>query len=112
MGFAPDIRRAGGRNLYAVRLREFGRVAIDVSNQTTSVQLRYFGTKLRAPDLSRFAIPLWAPAGIFFALVATIFVGLGREIVRGARWVDLPAPWQRTPVSEGEVSGTSQCVRK
>ena len=59
----------------------FNRVVIDVGNQA-SPQLIYFGTEYREKAMDRFVVPLWAVAGVFFALISLIFVGLGQVMGR------------------------------
>src|SRR5206468_2054339 len=56
-------------------------ITIDVGNQV-SPQLIYFGTEYRPPDPSRFVVPLWAVAGLFFTLIAVMFIGLGQSMGR------------------------------
>src|SRR6476469_9686240 len=51
-------------------------LVIDVGNQS-SPQLIYFGTEYRAKDPSKFVIPIEIVAGVFFVMIAMIFVGLG-----------------------------------
>jgi SAM-dependent methyltransferase len=56
-------------------------LVIDVGNQT-SPQLIYFGTEYRAKDPSKFVIPIDFVAGVFFVMIAMIFVGLGQVMGR------------------------------
>ena len=49
---------------------------IDVGGQQ-SPQLIYFGTDARRRDPSRFVVPIEVLAGVFFVLIALVFVGLG-----------------------------------
>src|SRR3954468_1250561 len=56
-------------------------LVFDVGNQA-SPQLIYFGTEYRAKDPSKFVIPIEVVAGIFFVLIAMIFVGLGQVMGR------------------------------
>jgi hypothetical protein len=58
-----------------------GKVTIDVGNQS-SPQLIYFGTEYRPKDPSTFVIPIEVVAGVFFVLIALIFVGLGQVMGR------------------------------
>jgi spermidine synthase len=58
------------------------RLTIDVGGQTTAPKFIYFGTEYRPNDPSRFIIPLWAVAGLFFTLIAITFVGLGQTMGR------------------------------
>src|SRR5262249_13809235 len=64
-----------------VAYQKFGSVMIDVGNQA-SPQLIYFGTEYRAKDPSKFVIPIAWVAGLFFSLIALIFVGLGQVMGR------------------------------
>jgi spermidine synthase len=61
--------------------QKFGAVMIDVGNQV-SPQLIYFGTEYRPRDPAHFVVPIWVVAGVFFALVALMFVGLGQVMGR------------------------------
>jgi SAM-dependent methyltransferase len=54
-----------------------GQVAV----QPEAPQLIYFGGE-RGVDPSRWVIPMWAVAGVFFALLALTFVGLGQALGR------------------------------
>ncbi|MEO6435219.1 MAG: hypothetical protein ABIP55_05600 [Tepidisphaeraceae bacterium] len=58
------------------------RLTIDVGGQTAAPKFIYFGTEYRPNDPSRFIIPLWAVAGVFFTLIALTFVGLGQTMGR------------------------------
>jgi SAM-dependent methyltransferase len=58
------------------------KLTIDVGGQTTAPKFIYFGTEYRPADPSRFIIPLWAVAGLFFTLIAVTFVGLGQTMGR------------------------------
>src|SRR5688500_7865541 len=58
------------------------RLTVDVGGQTTAPKFIYFGTEYRPADPSRFIVPLWAVAGVFFALIAVTFVGLGQTMGR------------------------------
>src|SRR5215218_9909696 len=64
-----------------VAYQKWGNVMIDVGNQA-SPQLIYFGTEYRAKDPSKFVIPIEVVAGLFFVLIALIFVGLGQVMGR------------------------------
>jgi SAM-dependent methyltransferase len=59
----------------------FGQVAIDVGGQR-SPQVVYFGTEYRAKDPSKFLIPIEVIAGLFFVLIAGMFLGLGQVLGR------------------------------
>jgi hypothetical protein len=54
-------------------------LAIDVGNQVSPQQL-FFGTEYRNPDLAKFAVPIEMIVGVFFILVALMFVGLGQVL--------------------------------
>src|SRR4051794_1910346 len=58
------------------------RLTLDVGGQTTAPKFIYFGTEYRPNDPSRFIVPLWAVAGVFFTLIAITFVGLGQTMGR------------------------------
>src|SRR5688572_5775067 len=58
------------------------KLTIDVGGQTAAPKFIYFGTEYRPADPSRFIVPLWAVAGVFFALIAVTFVGLGQTMGR------------------------------
>jgi SAM-dependent methyltransferase len=57
------------------------RVAIDVGGQTSPQQV-FFGTEFPKGDLSQFLVPIELVAGVFFAVVALMFVGLGQAMGR------------------------------
>ncbi len=57
-------------------------ITIALGNQQASPQLIYFGTEYRPADPSRWVIPMWAVAGVFFTLIALAFVGLGQVMGR------------------------------
>lgn len=57
-------------------------VTITIGGQQASPQLVYFGTEYRPADPGRWLIPIWAVGGIFFALIALTFVGLGQVMGR------------------------------
>jgi len=65
----------------------YGRVTIDVGGQRSPQQI-FFGTEVRPSDPSRFVVPIEAVGGVFFALIALIFVGLGQAM--GRRFNALP----------------------
>jgi SAM-dependent methyltransferase len=58
-----------------------GEFVIDVGNQA-SPQLIYFGTEYRGKDPGKFIVPIQVVAGIFFLLIAIIFIGLGQVMGR------------------------------
>jgi len=66
---------------------KFSVVMIDVGGQGSPQQI-FFGTEYRARDLTRFVIPLEAVAGVFFVVIALVFVGLGQ--VMGRAFAALP----------------------
>ena len=59
----------------------YGRVLIDVGGQGSPQQV-FFGTEYHARDPSYFVLPIEVLAGVFFALTALIFVGLGQVMGR------------------------------
>jgi SAM-dependent methyltransferase len=59
----------------------FGRIMIDVGGQGSPQQI-YFGTEYRPKDPSYFIIPIEALAGLFYVLIALMFVGLGQVMGR------------------------------
>jgi SAM-dependent methyltransferase len=65
----------------------FNQLVVDVGSQQ-SPQLIYFGTDARVRDVSTFTIPIEAIAGLFFVLIALLFVGLGQ--VMGRRFDAIP----------------------
>src|SRR4051812_32405789 len=67
---------------YNLYIHYWSRVTINVGNQQGSPQLIYFGTEYRPKDPSRLVIPLWSIGGVFFTLVALIFIGLGQSMGR------------------------------
>lgn len=56
-------------------------IYVDVGNQRSPAQI-YFGTEYGNPDIARAVIPIELIAGVFFVLIALIFVGLGQEMGR------------------------------
>jgi hypothetical protein len=64
-----------------VLYRVYGRVLIDVGGQGSPQQV-FFGTEYHAKDPSYFVLPIEAVAGLFFALTALVFVGLGQVMGR------------------------------
>jgi SAM-dependent methyltransferase len=59
----------------------FNQVVVDVGSQQ-SPQLIYFGTDARVRDISTFVVPIEVVGGVFFVLIAVMFIGLGQEIGR------------------------------
>ena len=57
-------------------------ITINVGDQQGTPQLIYFGTEYRPADPSRWRVPIWAVAGVFFTLIALSFVGLGQIMGR------------------------------
>jgi spermidine synthase len=62
-------------------------VMIDVGSQKSPQQI-YFGADSRIPDPARFVVPIEAIAGLFFVLIALLFVGPGQ--VMGRRFALIP----------------------
>ena len=56
-------------------------LAVDVGHQASPQEV-FFGTEYRNPDVAKFAIPIEAIAGVFFILIALMFVGLGQVLGR------------------------------
>lgn len=59
----------------------FTTLAIDVGGQSSPQQV-FFGTEFSRADLSQFVVPIELVAGIFFAVIALMFVGLGQAMGR------------------------------
>ncbi len=57
-------------------------IVVDVGAQRGSPQEVFFGTEYRDPDVAKFVVPIDAIAGVFFILVALMFVGLGQVLGR------------------------------
>ena len=57
-------------------------VTVAVGEQRASPQLVYFGTEYRPADPGRWIVPVWAVGGVFFVLLALVFVGLGQAMGR------------------------------
>jgi spermidine synthase len=57
------------------------RFTIDVGQQRP--QQVFFGTEARPVDPGQFVVPIEVVTGVFYVLVALIFVGLGQELGRG-----------------------------
>ncbi len=67
-----------------VLLAIYGRwsgLAINVGHQGSPQEV-FFGTEYRHPDVAKFAIPIEAIAGVFFILIALMFVGFGQVLGR------------------------------
>ncbi|MCX7017027.1 MAG: hypothetical protein NTW86_31450 [Candidatus Sumerlaeota bacterium] len=75
---AAAAAAVGTRLLYA-RLPQ---LVVNLGNQL-SPQLVFFGAEFRHPDLASIVVPMEAIAGVFFLLVALIFLGLGQTMGRG-----------------------------
>jgi spermidine synthase len=67
--------------LTLVGYMRISRLTIDVGRQQQPQQV-FFGTEARPADPGRFVVPIEAVAGVFFVLVALVFVGLGQEMGR------------------------------
>jgi spermidine synthase len=88
-GFIPGTLLAAGL-AYAVLWSYFrfdSRVMIDVGGQK-SPQLVYFGADSRVPDAAQLVVPVEVIAGVFFVLIALIFVGPGQVV--GRRFAAIP----------------------
>jgi len=59
--------------------QSYSRVTIDVGGQASPQQI-FFGTEYRVNDPSQIVIPIEVVAGVFFVLLALIFVGLGQAM--------------------------------
>ncbi len=81
-GFMPLVLLAVGTACAVFwGYQQFSQVMIDVGGQQ-SPQLIYFGTDARRRDPSRFVIPIELLAGVFFVLIALMFIGPGQELGR------------------------------
>lgn len=56
-------------------------IVIDVGNQVSPQQV-FYGTGYRNPDAATFVVPISVVAGIFFAIISLMFVGLGQVLGR------------------------------
>jgi spermidine synthase len=56
-------------------------LAVDVGQQTSPQEI-FFGTEYRNPDVAQFVVPIEAIAGVFFLLIALMFIGLGQVLGR------------------------------
>jgi SAM-dependent methyltransferase len=56
-------------------------LSIDVGGQASPQEV-FFGTEYRPPDVAQFVLPIEAVAGVFFVLVALMFVGFGQVLGR------------------------------
>ena len=56
-------------------------LAIDVGHQASPQEV-FFGTEFRDPDVARFNVPIELVVGVFFILIALIFVGIGQVLGR------------------------------
>lgn len=68
--------------VYALYWQWAGSVTIALSGAQDSPQLVYFGTEYRPADPTRWVVPMWAVASLFFVLVALSFVGPGQVMGR------------------------------
>ncbi|HKX17155.1 MAG TPA: hypothetical protein VJT33_04000 [bacterium] len=57
-------------------------LAVDVGHQQSAAQEVFFGTEYRNPDVARFIIPIELITGLFFVLIALLFVGFGQVLGR------------------------------
>jgi SAM-dependent methyltransferase len=73
--------------LAAALLAVQDRLFIDVGNQQSPQEV-FFGTEAVHEDLAWLVIPLEVLAGLFFVLVALMFVGIGQEL--GRRFDEIP----------------------
>jgi spermidine synthase len=60
---------------------QWAELAVSVGEQA-SPRFIYFGTDYRPADPSRWTVPMWVVAGVFFSLIALTFVGLGQVMGR------------------------------
>ncbi len=56
-------------------------LSVDVGHQPLPQEV-FYGTEYRNPDVAQFVVPIELIAGLFFALVALLFVGLGQVLGR------------------------------
>ena len=56
-------------------------VVVDIGQQASPQEV-FFGTEYRDPDVAQFVVPIEAVAGVFFVLIALMFVGLGQALGR------------------------------
>jgi spermidine synthase len=69
--------------LLTLWLYQASSVAVGVGgNASGNPQLIYFGTEARHRDVAQFVVPIEVIAGVFFTLVALVFVGLGQVMGR------------------------------
>jgi SAM-dependent methyltransferase len=57
-------------------------LTVTVGAAEASPRLIYFGTEYRPADATQWVVPIWAIGGVFFALIALTFVGLGQVMGR------------------------------
>jgi spermidine synthase len=57
-------------------------LTVGVGDQQSAPELIYFGTEYRPADPSRWHVPIWAVAAVFFTMIALTFVGLGQVMGR------------------------------
>ena len=55
--------------------------AIDIGHQASPQEV-FFGTEYRDPDVAKFSLPIELIVGIFYLLIALMFVGLGQVLGR------------------------------
>lgn len=61
--------------------RQWSGIAIDVGNWNSPQEV-FYGTEYRNPDVAQFAVPIEVIVGVFFVLIALMFVGLGQVLGR------------------------------
>lgn len=76
---------------------------IDVGQQNSPQQI-YFGTEYRLKDLSTFVVPIEAVAGLFYGLIALMFVGLGQVMGRAFNAISHPVAAYTTNIV-GSLTG-------
>jgi SAM-dependent methyltransferase len=81
--------------------RSESRLTIDVGGQESPQQI-YFGADSRIPDPAGLVVPIEVIAGVFFALIALAFVGLGQ--VMGRRFEAIP---NRLAAYTADILGSS-----
>jgi len=61
--------------------RHWSGIAVDVGGGTSPQEV-FYGTEYRNPDVAKFAVPIEVIVGVFFVLIALMFVGLGQVLGR------------------------------
>ncbi|CAN5638515.1 hypothetical protein BH23PLA1_BH23PLA1_09640 [soil metagenome] len=77
-----------------------GRILVEVGGRGSPQQV-YFGTEYLVRDPSAWAVPIEVMAGVFFVLIALIFVGIGQ--VMGRRFLAIP---HRVAAYSTDVAGS------